>query len=137
MQTLFDLGFGSLDPIQFGSAVFTEREIFSQLLLKKLPSAGPDVVLVRAEIVGKSGVLTRRTYEMIDFGNETDNISAMMRGTAYPTSVIAQMIQRKEIHQRGVFTPEQVVPLEPLLAELRRRGMDIVRSEGPATESTT
>jgi len=64
-------------------------------------------------------------YSLIDSFDKNANISAMMRTTAYPTSVIAQFIVNGVITQRGVTTPEQCVPLEPLLRELRQRNFDI------------
>lgn len=134
MRTLLELGFGSLDPIQVGRSIMTQRELFGQLLLKRIPSAGPDVVLVRVEIEGKTGIPIRRVFELIDFADETDNISAMMRTTAYPTSVIAQLVQQGIVTKRGVSTPEQCVPLEPLLEGLRRRGVIVTKKEHETTQ---
>ena len=57
--------------------------------------------------------------------DKNDNITAMMRTTAYPTSVIAQMLTKGTIGTRGVMTPEQCVPLQPFLAELRARSIAV------------
>ena len=62
-------------------------------------------------------------YEMIDRYDESLRITAMMRTTAFPTSIIAQMIVRGVITERGALPPEQCVPLEPFLAELRNRNI--------------
>ena len=132
MKILFDVGFASLDPVQLGSHVFTERELFSQLLERKLPKSGPDVVLVRVDIRGlKNGHKTLLRFQIVDFGSESDNISAMMRTTSYPTSWIAQMITGSIIGHSGVLTPEECVPLDPFIDGLAERGIQIERSETP------
>ena len=47
----------------------------------------------------------------------------MMRTTAFPTSIIAQMAVNGLVTGRGVVPPEQYVPLEPLMVELKRRNI--------------
>jgi len=55
--------------------------------------------------------------------------------TGAPPSIAVQLMIRGEIPIRpGVWAPEQVVPVEPFLRELRRRGMRVTRrlqGEGP------
>jgi saccharopine dehydrogenase-like NADP-dependent oxidoreductase len=48
-------------------------------------------------------------------------MSSMMRTTAFPTSIIAQMLVKGEIMQRGVFTPENVVDGAELIKRMRKR----------------
>lgn len=128
-KALLDIGFGDNDPMTIGSNVLTEREIFIELLKRKLPSSGPDVVLLRVTVDGlRSNREQRLTYNLIDFHSETDNITAMMRTTSYPTSIIAQMLASGSITQRGVLTPEQCVPVDPLISGLKERGVNIVET---------
>lgn len=127
-KTLLEVGFGSDEPVSVGSNLLTEKEIFIELLKKKIPQSGPDVVLMRVTIAGRKQSADRvLTFTMIDFYDETHNIGAMMRGTAYPTSIIAQFLARGTITQRGAMTPEQSVPLDPLLRELQTRGMVVTQ----------
>jgi lysine 6-dehydrogenase len=124
---LLDLGFASNEPISVGSNIFTAREMFFELLRKRLAGTSPDVVLVRVTISGvRAGQQSTRTFELIDFYDGNTNITAMMRTTAYPTSVIAQLLASGVIDQRGVATPEQCVPLEPFLEQLNQRGIGVV-----------
>jgi lysine 6-dehydrogenase len=126
IKTLLDLGFGSSEPLTLGSNVLTERELFIELLKRKLPHAGSDVVLLRVSLEGmKEKKEHTLEFTMIDFYDETRNISAMMRCTAYPTSVIAQLLASGVITRAGAFTPEQSVPLDPLLTGLHNRGITI------------
>jgi lysine 6-dehydrogenase len=127
-KTLLDLGFASNDPVQMGSNIFTEREVFSELLRRKLPDSGPDVVLLMVELRGlKDGQLSNLSYSMVDFFDVSANISAMMRGTSFPTSIVLQFLAQEVIHEVGVLAAEQCVPLSDLLVALRDRGITVQR----------
>jgi lysine 6-dehydrogenase len=121
-KMLLDLGFASAEPIMVGNSVRTARELFEEMLRRKLPANGPDVVLTRVTIKGKmNGTPKTLAYEMVDYYDDTVKITSMMRTTAFPTSIIAQMVVNGTISSRGVFPPEQCVPLDPFIAELKKR----------------
>ncbi len=121
-KTLLDLGFASSEPVQVGANVFTAREYFEHLLRKKLPMNGPDVVLTRITIAGMmNGAKRVLAYEMIDYYDSAAQMTSMMRTTAFPTSIIAQMVTNGTIPERGVHPPEECVPLNPFIAELKKR----------------
>jgi lysine 6-dehydrogenase len=127
-KTLLDLGFASSEPLMVGNSVKTARELFQELLKKKLPSSGHDLILMRVWVHGtKNHQRKTLTYEMIDYFDEKTKISSMMRTTSFPTSIIAQMIVSGIIKERGVLPPEQCVPVQPLINELKKR--DIIISE--------
>lgn len=128
-KTLFDVGFASMEPVTVGTNVMTSREMFLELLSRKLAGDSPDVVLMRVTI---SGVREKKkqtlVFELVDSFDKNDNITAMMRTTSYPTSVIAQQIATGTIRVRGVRTPEQCVPLQPFLSELQNRRVSIAET---------
>jgi lysine 6-dehydrogenase len=125
-KALLDLGFASSEPISVGSNLLTARELFTELLKRRLSGSSPDVVLMRVTITGRrEGKKQTRIFELIDSYDENAHITAMMRTTAYPTSVMAQLIAQGIMRERGVLTPEQCVPLEPLLEQLRQRAIRI------------
>ena len=88
---------------------------------------GPDVVLVRVTASGRVNGGTRTlAYEMVDYYDTTAKITSMMRTTAFPTSIIAQMAANGTIKKRGVAPPESAmsdVPLDTFLAELKKRNI--------------
>ncbi len=128
-QTLLDLGFASNEPIAVGSNLLTAKEFFYELLRRKLTFDGKDIVVVRVELRGRRGGAFRTLrYELIDFCDENNNITAMMRTTSFPTSIIAQLVVRGTIAVRGVAPPEVCVPLEPFLQELERRNLHVRES---------
>ena len=137
-KTLLEIGFASEEPIAVGSNLMTAREMFSELLRRKLESTGNDVVILEVEIVGvQDGRERTLTFGLVDSYDENDNITAMMRCTAFPTSIIGQMIVNGNILARGVATPEQCVPLEPFLSELRGRKIDVVQRVTEARRQET
>jgi lysine 6-dehydrogenase len=128
-KTLLDLGFASSEPMTVGSSVFTAREYFEHLLRRKLPANGPDVVLTRVTIAGNMRESAKTVvYEMIDRFDAESKMTSMMRTTAFPTSIIAQMVGQGTISARGVLPPEQCVPLDPFIAELRKRKIMITET---------
>ena len=128
-KTLLDLGFASAEPIMVGNSTSTVREFFGNLLRKKLTSNGPDVVLMRVSVSGTmDGGRRALAYEMIDYYDTTLKMTSMMRTTAFPTSIIGQMVVSGTIAAHGVFPPEQCVPLDPFLAELQKRNIIVKKS---------
>jgi lysine 6-dehydrogenase len=126
MRTLLDLGFVNSDPISIGEHITTPRELFGELLKKKLSFGDRDVVLMKVSVRGVKGEAEHTvTFSMIDRFDDQTSQTAMMRTTAYPVSIIAQMIVRGEISARGVYTPEECVPSRQFIEELHRRSIVI------------
>ena len=126
IKPLFDIGFADNSPVALGSNLVTMRELFLELLKKRLTFNEPDVVLLQVSARGrKNGEEVRLSYRIIDLFDEKNSMTAMMRTTAYPTSIIAQMMLDGTISKRGVFTAEEIVPAEPLIAELKKRNVNV------------
>ena len=68
-------------------------------------------------------------YTMIDYYDELHEITSMMRTTGYPISIIAQMIEKGQIQDRGVFGSEEVVPCKPFFEELSKRNIIIEKKK--------
>jgi len=128
-RLLIDLGFAGAEPIVAGASIRTAREFFEEMLRRRLPSNGPDAVLMRVTIRGmKDNRRQTLAYEMIDQYDEKLKMTSMMRTTAFPTSIIAQMLSNGTIKTKGVLPPEQCVPLDPLLRELHKRNITVKES---------
>jgi lysine 6-dehydrogenase len=56
--------------------------------------------------------------------DEVNQITSMGRTTAYPISIIAQMILEKNITKYGVLFGEVDVPFDIFLSEMKKRNMD-------------
>jgi lysine 6-dehydrogenase len=125
-RTLLDLGFAGAEPVMIGQTVKTTRELFTELLKRKLSTGDKDLVLARATITGNSGGRHRElVYDCVDYYDESTQITSMMRTTAFPTSITARMLADGAITRRGVMTPEECVPGEQMIQELAKRGIRI------------
>jgi lysine 6-dehydrogenase len=125
-KTLLDLGFAGSEPVMIGQTVKTTRELFTELLKRKLSTGDRDLVLARATIIGKAGGKQRElVYDCVDYYDESTQITSMMRTTAFPTSITARMLADGTITRRGVMPPEACVPGDQMIVELTKRGVKI------------
>ena len=125
-KTLLDLGFAKEEKIQVGDQQVVPRDLLASLLLEKLPINGKDVVLVKILSKGmKDGKNLSFDYTIIDYYDEENDITSMMRTTAYPISITAQMLEDGAIRRRGVFCPEEIVPCTAFFEELKKRDIQI------------
>ncbi len=126
IKPLFDIGFADNEPLALGSNLVTTREIFLELLKKRLTFNEPDAVLLLVTARGRqNGTEKQLSYRLIDLFDKKNSMTAMMRTTSFPTSIIAQMMLDGTISKRGVFTAEEIVPAEPLIAELKKRNVNV------------
>ncbi len=125
-KTLLDLGFADETKVPVGDMQVVPRELLASLLLEKLPINEKDVVLIKVLSRGmKNGKNLSLDYIIIDYYDGENGITAMMRTTAYPISITAQMIERNMIKERGVFCSEEIVPPKPFFEELKKRNIII------------
>ncbi|EKN69955.1 saccharopine dehydrogenase [Neobacillus bataviensis LMG 21833] len=81
-----------------------------------------DVVLLRARVEGNINQQeTAYEFEMITYYDRENKVTAMARSTAYSISVVAQMIGNGLINKKGVFAPEQIVPGNLFIEEMKKR----------------
>jgi len=116
-ESILKLGLADEDEIAPG---VTPRNILEKQIVKNLSGNDEDLVLVR---VTATDGQTTKNMDIVDYYDEQNDITAMMRTTSYPTSIIAQMIMDCKIEARGVKTPEMCVPGEPFLEELAARNI--------------
>jgi len=130
MSAMKEIGLMNYEPVHIGDTVVRPRELLAMLFEKNLPRDQPDVVLIRIAVTGiKKEKPTQVLWECVDYGNEAEGLTAMMRMTAFPASAIAQMIARGDIKDRGVLAPENVVPAKLFLAEMAGRGITLTMTE--------
>ena len=125
-KAMIDLGLCSSEPMMHEERHITPRRVFAELLEKHLPADGPDHVLVRLEFVGtKNGDRKRLRYDIVDKLDERTGLSAMMRTTAFPASIIAQMMARGDVLMRGATPQEKAIDPDKFVPELERRNINI------------
>jgi lysine 6-dehydrogenase len=117
-KTMIDLGLCSSEPIGIDQMTIAPRRLFGEMLVRSLPHDEPDVVLVRVEFAGGGKHLQ---YDIIDRYDGTTGLSAMMRTTAFPASIVALMMARGQITRKGALPQERCVPPQLFMDELAAR----------------
>ncbi|MEK4423880.1 saccharopine dehydrogenase family protein [Solibacillus sp. FSL K6-1523] len=131
-----DLGFlDKTNTVTVGGNEVSVREVTREVLKKELElGKEADAVLLRVIISGeKSEEQITYEYEMVVRKDLERNVTAMARSTANTISVVAQMIGKGLITDRGVFTPETVVPGREFIAEMAKRGVIIKETSHRST----
>ncbi|MDQ1523732.1 MAG: hypothetical protein QOE47_1656 [Pyrinomonadaceae bacterium] len=125
-KLLVELGLAASEEIDLDSTRVRPRRLLGEMLTRHLPADEPDVVLVRLAFRGRrDGRDARLRYDIIDRFDERTGLSAMMRTTAFPASIIAQMMARGETTERGARPQELVVPPDDFVAALAARDIHI------------
>jgi lysine 6-dehydrogenase len=122
IRRLYDLGFFSSEKRRLKSVEISPRELTSHLFLEKLSGEEPDVTIMRIEAHAHKRVLS---YSMIDEYDRRTGLTSMMRTTAWPASVVLQMMASGLIPKRGGIRQELDVPADLFLREMSRRGIKI------------
>src|SRR5438132_8646649 len=124
-KTMIDLGLCSSEAVSVDGIRVAPRQLLADLLVRNLPADEPDVVLVRVEFVGGG---RRLRYDIIDRFDAATGLSAMMRTTSFPASIVALMMARGEIERKGALPQERCVPPQPFMRELAARKIDVKES---------
>jgi len=65
------------------------------------------------------------TFTLVDHYDPKTDMSAMMRTTAFPASIVTQMLASRAIRKRGAVLQERDVPADMFLNEMQKRGIQI------------
>ena len=130
-KVLVDLGltdkgtFVELD----GKKISTREVLKAALTPGLLLGEKQDAVLLRVIVSGlKNGEEVTYEYELVTKKDMDHQVTAMARATANTISVVAQMIGNGEITKRGVYPPEQIVPGDAYIEEMKKRGVHIIET---------
>lgn len=134
---LKELGLFSSEKMTVGKVEIAPRAMMSKIFEGKFASKGPDVCIMRLEAhesvhrPGVRGLLGGRlqgrvaSFTMIDHYDPKTDMSAMMRTTAFPASIVVQMLASGAIDKRGAVLQERDVPARLFLEEIEKRGVKI------------
>ncbi len=134
IKLLKTLGFFDEHPIEVENARLPPRKVTIRLLERKLRRPEIKDILVMTVEVGGIAEGSRRcyVYQLLDRYDQKRGVTAMARTTAYPASILAQLIAQKAIEEKGVIPLEKLGVKEEIfnkiLAELEKRQVKIVES---------
>ncbi len=122
--------FELLSSEPFNDSNFSPRDVIEHFLVKYLPRDKKDAVLLRVTVTGiKDSIKKQITMDLIDLFDTKTNYSSMARTTAFPTSIIGQMIMNGTINQKGVLFSENTIPFAHYIEELKKRSINFTKSE--------
>jgi len=128
------LGFFEKNPVQVEGAEVSPRALTERLLEMKLKKPeNPDIVAMLVEVVGlKNAKRVQFRYHMLEHFDRKRKVTAMARTTAYTTSVVAQLVAKRVIAEKGI------VPTEKLGMNKRvyTRFMGMMKQRGVAVKET-
>jgi len=125
---VFNLGFGKEKRVQTGDSDFVPRSVFEKMLSDTLPHNPPDEIVMRVTVQGiKDGKEVSVIYEMQDFYDEEIGFTSMQKTTAWPGTIILQMVTNGEIKTKGVIFQELEVDSCRLIEELGKRQIEITK----------
>ena len=108
----------------YDEGLFSEKSRKNTLALleKTIPLGKKDVVLVKIIFQGRDKVTSpTNKHELSIIDSAKPPFTAMMRTTAFPASIIAQMLARGQIKEIGVQPQERCVPVDLFVKELKKR----------------
>jgi lysine 6-dehydrogenase len=127
MESMRTMGFFDLEPLEVRKGVkIAPRELAVKLFRKHFHRPGDeDVVAIHTIVRGvKDGKPAEVVHDLIDRYDRENKMTAMMRTTAFPASIVAQMAANGLI-KPGAYTVEEGVPPLPFIEEARNRGFDL------------
>ncbi len=122
LRSLYDLGLFSSDKRNLGGADVAPRQMMSRLFEEKFKSDEPEVTLLRVEVQHEDVVAS---FSMVDYTDPITRLTSMMRTTAWPASIVLQMLIAGDITKRGGVRQEVDVPAQLFLNKMAQRNVAI------------
>lgn len=128
INVLNDLGLTANTSIEVDDAKITPKEF----LLRCVPPPDTDVsdaASVVVEVVGEAeGSVKNFRYSLVHEYRKEYHVSALAYLTGMPMSIVAQMLAKGDILEKGVLPPEIGIKPENLFDELANRGVRIIET---------
>jgi lysine 6-dehydrogenase len=134
---LKELGLFSNEKMRIGDVEVAPRALLAKVFESKFAGEGPDVCIMRLEAhesvkaPGVRGLLGGKlkgrvaAFTMVDRYDPKSDMSSMMRTTAFPASIVLQMMCTGAVSKRGAVLQERDIPADSFLEEIARRGIKI------------
>lgn len=122
---LCELGFLDQRPVTVKGTPIVPRDLFVKVVGDKIAfPEDRDLVVLRVICRGKKNKRPAElVLDLLEFYDPATGFSAMERTTGFSTGIVAAMLARGEIKDKGVVPLETAVPAGPFVKELYRRGM--------------
>ena len=130
IRTLIECGLLETSPVHIQGRRIVPREFVSKVVSERIKLAEEkDLTLLRIDVTGKrEGKRVHQRYQSVDHYDSKRKLTSMARTTAFPCSVVAQMLGAGLIHKRGLVPPELAFDRalrSTFMKELYARGVKI------------
>jgi len=131
---LDECGLLSMTSVEFKGHEVVPFEVFSKIVYPKvrLEEGEKDITVLRVVVEGiKDGCETCCTFDMVDFYDEDRGITAMARTTGYTAAIVARILGRGDISEKGLVPPVKAVRgklFRRLLQGLAERGIQVTET---------
>jgi lysine 6-dehydrogenase len=127
IKLLRDLGLFDRKPVRIRGTEVAPRDLFVKVVGDRIAfPEDKDLIILRVVCRGKRNRKSAAVMlEMLEFHDPGTGFSAMERTTGFSTGIVAGMLARGEIRDKGVVPLETAVPAGPFVKELHRRGMAV------------
>ena len=121
------MGFFSQKKRKVGAHTLAPRELAAVLFREHFDRPGDeDLVVIHSTVRGKKdGRHAQVVHTMLDRYDRATKMTAMMRTTGFPASIVAQMLASGEIVKRGAYPVETGIPAGPFIQHMKARGFNI------------
>lgn len=129
ITVLKEMGLLSPEPVEVDGVQVAPKKVLDTVLYPrvKMEEGERDITVLRVTVKGeREGRPRSYKIEMVDRYDEKLGFTSMARTTAFTGAIVARMVARGEIKERGWKTPEQVVagPLfDTLVRELAQENV--------------
>jgi lysine 6-dehydrogenase len=135
IRLLEALGLFEDQKIEVEGKSVSPRKLTAELFERRLRNPNvKDIVVMEVVVDGiKKGKKLRLTYRLLDKYDKERKITAMARTTAYPVSIVAQLMLKGLIKKKGIVPPEILGMDEKIYEkfgdELEKRGVRITETK--------
>ena len=129
-KPMLEIGLASRQKIEVDNQQVEPRAVLKAVLDKNLSYDDLDMVLVRVTLNGlKDGVEKEVVYDILDRQQSKTSLTAMMRTTAFPATIIATLAASGRLEKTGCIPQELAVKPSLFIPELKKRGINLVIKE--------
>ena len=129
-KPMLEIGLANRQELTVNGQLVEPRAVLKAVLDRNLSFNDLDMVLVRLTLEGvKNGSAKTVSYEIVDRQLSKESLTAMMRTTAFPATIIAWMAAAGKIEKRGCKPQEVVVNPNIFLPQLKKRNINLVIKE--------
>jgi lysine 6-dehydrogenase len=136
LMFLQDLGVIGREPVRYQDMAIVPLEFFHELVypLVRFDEAegDRDITVLVVRVLGRRGDSDICvTYDMVDYYDEERGVTSMAKTTGYTAAIVARMLARGEIGEKGIQWPVRVIKrdlFQQFMSSLRDRGVEITES---------